>query len=175
VLVTMRERLSLPLARADANEVLGSLRMVVVDEWHELLGNKRGVQVQLSLARLRRWNAGLCVWGMAATLGNLQDAMRTLLGGDGGLDSSASTSTFSASRRAVRSSMRSGHVVSDCLKRASLAPGRSARGNGAALTTSRRSAAFGAGSPTAAVGHAWHEPAAQAAMRDPRVAPRPPP
>ncbi len=85
VLVTTPESLSLLLARADAKQVLGSLRMVVVDEWHELLGNKRGVQVQLALARLRRWNAGLCVWGLSATLGNLQDAMRTLLGGDEGL------------------------------------------------------------------------------------------
>ncbi len=85
VLVTTPESLSLLLARADAKDVLGGLRMVVVDEWHELLGNKRGVQVQLALARLRRWNAGLCVWGMSATLGNLQDAMRTLLGGDEGV------------------------------------------------------------------------------------------
>ncbi len=85
VLVTTPESLSLLLARADAKDVLGGLRMVVVDEWHELLGNKRGVQVQLALARLRRWNAGLCVWGMSATLGNLQDAMHTLLGGDEGV------------------------------------------------------------------------------------------
>jgi ATP-dependent Lhr-like helicase len=80
VLVTTPESLSLMLSRADAKEVLGALRMVVVDEWHELLGNKRGVQVQLALARLKRWNAGLCIWGMSATLGNLQEAMRTLLG-----------------------------------------------------------------------------------------------
>jgi ATP-dependent Lhr-like helicase len=37
--------------------------MVVVDEWHELLGNKRGVQVQLALARLRRWNPAACACG----------------------------------------------------------------------------------------------------------------
>ncbi|MGJ7510379.1 ligase-associated DNA damage response DEXH box helicase [Variovorax sp. GT1P44] len=80
VLVTTPESLSLLLSRADAREVLGTLRMVVVDEWHELLGNKRGVQVQLALARLRRWNETLCVWGMSATLGNLDEAMRTLLG-----------------------------------------------------------------------------------------------
>ena len=53
MLVTTPESLSLLLARTDAREVLGSVRMVVVDEWHELLGNKRGVQVQLALARLR--------------------------------------------------------------------------------------------------------------------------
>ena len=80
VLVTTPESLSLLLARADAREVLGQVRMVVVDEWHELLGNKRGVQVQLALARLRQWSPALSVWGMSATLGNLAEAMHTLLG-----------------------------------------------------------------------------------------------
>ncbi|WP_082548572.1 ligase-associated DNA damage response DEXH box helicase [Variovorax sp. Root473] len=85
VLVTTPESLSLLLARADANQVLGRVKMVVVDEWHELLGNKRGVQVQLALARLRRWNPRLAVWGMSATLGNLQEAMHSLLGHDDGV------------------------------------------------------------------------------------------
>ena len=80
VLVTTPESLSLMLSRPDAREVLGSVKMVVVDEWHELLGNKRGVQVQLALARLRNWNTELGTWGMSATLGNLQEAMQTLLG-----------------------------------------------------------------------------------------------
>ena len=85
VLVTTPESLSLLLARADAGEVLGRVKMVVVDEWHELLGNKRGVQVQLALARLRRWNPSLSVWGMSATLGNLQEAMHALLGREEGV------------------------------------------------------------------------------------------
>ncbi|WP_093218796.1 MULTISPECIES: ligase-associated DNA damage response DEXH box helicase [unclassified Variovorax] len=85
VLVTTPESLSLLLARADAREVLGHVRMTVVDEWHELLGNKRGVQVQLALARLKRWNAGLAIWGMSATLGNLQEAMHALLGHEDGV------------------------------------------------------------------------------------------
>jgi ATP-dependent helicase Lhr and Lhr-like helicase len=80
LLVTTPESLSLLLSRADAKEVLGSVKMVVVDEWHELLGNKRGVQVQLALARLKRWSPALCIWGMSATLGNLTEAMHTLLG-----------------------------------------------------------------------------------------------
>ncbi len=90
VLVTTPESLSVLLSRADAREVLGTVRMVVVDEWHELLGNKRGVQVQLALARLKAWRAvadakkTLSVWGMSATLGNLDEAMHTLLGQDGG-------------------------------------------------------------------------------------------
>jgi ATP-dependent Lhr-like helicase len=79
-LVTTPESLSLMLARADAREVLSTVRMVVVDEWHELLSNKRGVQAQLALARLRQWQPGLCVWGMSATLGNLTEAMDSLMG-----------------------------------------------------------------------------------------------
>lgn len=77
-LVTTPESLSLLLARADAREALGSVRVVVVDEWHELVGNKRGVQVQLALARLRTWSPGLVVWGLSATLGNLAEAMDAL-------------------------------------------------------------------------------------------------
>jgi len=84
VLVTTPESLSVLLSRADAQAVLGTVQMVVVDEWHELLGNKRGVQVQLALARLRHWSPRLRVWGMSATLGNLKEAMRTLLGNDHG-------------------------------------------------------------------------------------------
>ncbi|WP_420227480.1 DEAD/DEAH box helicase [Pigmentiphaga litoralis] len=82
-LITTPESLSLMLARNDAEATLSTIRMVVVDEWHELLGNKRGVQVQLALARLRRWNPQLQVWGLSATLGNLDEAMQTLLGANG--------------------------------------------------------------------------------------------
>ena len=79
LLVTTPESVSLLLARADAQERLRQVRLVVVDEWHELVGNKRGVQAQLALARLSGWNPALQVWGMSATLGNLQDALDTLL------------------------------------------------------------------------------------------------
>jgi ATP-dependent Lhr-like helicase len=77
-LVTTPESLSLMLSRPGAPTELAGLAMVIVDEWHELIGNKRGVQVQLALARLRRWNPGLVVWGLSATLGNLDDAMDAL-------------------------------------------------------------------------------------------------
>lgn len=79
LLVTTPESVSLLLARADAHERLRHVRLVVVDEWHELVGNKRGVQAQLALARLSGWNPALQVWGMSATLGNLQEALDTLL------------------------------------------------------------------------------------------------
>ena len=92
-LVTTPESLSLLLARSDAAALLESVQLVLVDEWHELVGSKRGVQVQLAIARLRGWRRGaakstthkktLCVWGMSATLGNLDEAMATLLGPSG--------------------------------------------------------------------------------------------
>ncbi|CAG0945997.1 hypothetical protein GPROT2_03512 [Gammaproteobacteria bacterium] len=79
-LVTTPESLSLMLTRETAHEELRHVQAVIVDEWHELMGNKRGVQVQLALARLKRWNARLAVWGLSATLGNLPEAMQVLLG-----------------------------------------------------------------------------------------------
>jgi len=80
-LVTTPESLSLMLSRADAPDVLKRVRLVVVDEWHELLGTKRGVQLQLALARLRRWNPGVMTWGLSATLANLEEARDTLAPG----------------------------------------------------------------------------------------------
>ena len=78
-LVTTPESLSLMLANADARDKLSELRLVVVDEWHELLGNKRGVMTELALARLRRWNPGLRTWGLSATLGNIGEALERLV------------------------------------------------------------------------------------------------
>lgn len=79
VLVTTPESLTLLLIRAQAREDFATLRLVVVDEWHELLGNKRGVQLQLALAHLRQWHPDLPTWGLSATLGNLQHALEVLL------------------------------------------------------------------------------------------------
>jgi ATP-dependent Lhr-like helicase len=79
-LVTTPESLSLLLARDDASSRFADLRLVVVDEWHELMGTKRGVQTELALSRLRGMRAGLRTWGLSATIGNLEDARRTLLG-----------------------------------------------------------------------------------------------
>ncbi|CAG9180348.1 ligase-associated DNA damage response DEXH box helicase [Cupriavidus pampae] len=80
-LVTTPESLSLMLTRADARQTLGRVRLVVVDEWHELIGNKRGVQTQLALARLHQWQPELRVWGLSATLGNIEHASDVLLAG----------------------------------------------------------------------------------------------
>jgi ATP-dependent helicase Lhr and Lhr-like helicase len=78
VLVTTPESLSLMLTRENAREELEGVEYVVIDEWHELIGSKRGVQAQLALARLWRFNPGLLAWGLSATLGNLHEAMEVL-------------------------------------------------------------------------------------------------
>jgi ATP-dependent Lhr-like helicase len=79
-LVTTPESLSLLLSWPGARERFADLRCVIVDEWHELLSSKRGTQVELALARLRRWRPELRTWGLSATLGNLDVAMAALLG-----------------------------------------------------------------------------------------------
>ncbi|KMJ90601.1 DEAD/DEAH box helicase [Achromobacter xylosoxidans] len=78
-LVITPESLALLLSYADASSRFRALRCIVVDEWHELLGNKRGVLLQLCLARLRRLSPGVRTWGLSATLGNLEEARAVLL------------------------------------------------------------------------------------------------
>lgn len=80
VLVTTPESLTLLLSYSGAREKFDSLRLLVADEWHELMGSKRGILAELALARLRSWNRQLKIWGLSATLGNTETAMQVLLG-----------------------------------------------------------------------------------------------
>jgi ATP-dependent Lhr-like helicase len=79
-LVTTPESLTLLLTRDDVADIFAELRLVVVDEWHELIGTKRGVQTELALTRLRALRPDLRTWGLSATIGNLDVALRALLG-----------------------------------------------------------------------------------------------
>jgi ATP-dependent Lhr-like helicase len=79
-LITTPESLSLLLSHAAAAEQFKHLDMIIIDEWHELMGSKRGVQVQLALARLRHWRQNLVIWGVSATMGDLDLARQVLLG-----------------------------------------------------------------------------------------------
>lgn len=79
-LITTPESLSLLLSYPDVRPQFETLRCVIVDEWHELLGTKRGTQTELCLARLRALRPNLRVWGLSATLSNLDQALRTLTG-----------------------------------------------------------------------------------------------
>jgi ATP-dependent helicase Lhr and Lhr-like helicase len=80
VLVTTPESLCLLLSYPDLLPQWAGLKAVVVDEWHELLGSKRGVQVELALSRMRTLAPRLQTWGLSATLGNLDEARDALLG-----------------------------------------------------------------------------------------------
>lgn len=81
-LVTTPESLTILLTYSETLKQLRALRCVVCDEWHELLSTKRGVQAELALARLRACAPALRVWGVSATLGNLDTAARVLVGPD---------------------------------------------------------------------------------------------
>lgn len=80
VLVTTPESLTLMLSWPGNLDRFDELRSIVVDEWHELLGSKRGVQTELALARIRNIQPAARVWGLSATIGNLDQAMHVLCG-----------------------------------------------------------------------------------------------
>ncbi|MGF7075197.1 ligase-associated DNA damage response DEXH box helicase [Mucilaginibacter sp. 3215] len=126
VLLTTPESLHLMLAQKEYPKLFSQLQVVVIDEWHELLGTKRGVQVELGLSRLKALatvcsgqftvgsnnqfvvdslpfagnrvpnesvngtkncqlptqNCQLKIWGISATIGNLEQAAEVLLGND---------------------------------------------------------------------------------------------
>jgi ATP-dependent Lhr-like helicase len=99
VLLTTPESLHLMLAQKEYDKVFKGLQVMVCDEWHELLGTKRGVQVELGLSRLKTLSrrsggesnndlklktsdSGLKIWGISATIGNLEQAAEVLLGND---------------------------------------------------------------------------------------------
>ncbi|MBZ9631129.1 ligase-associated DNA damage response DEXH box helicase [Salegentibacter sp. LM13S] len=82
LLITTPESLQLLLSSKNYDKTFKKLSAVVVDEWHELLGTKRGVQMELALSRLKTVSEDLRIWGISATIGNLEQAREVLLGPD---------------------------------------------------------------------------------------------
>lgn len=80
MLVTTPESLHLMLATAGYADFFQHLKVVVCDEWHELVGSKRAVLVELALTRLKAILPNLRIWGISATIGNLDEAALLLLG-----------------------------------------------------------------------------------------------
>jgi ATP-dependent Lhr-like helicase len=80
LLITTPESLHLLLAQKGYPEFFKGLKVVIADEWHELMGSKRGVQVELALSRLKTIVPTLKVWGISATIGNMEEALQALLG-----------------------------------------------------------------------------------------------
>lgn len=80
VLVTTPESLTLMLTRENAGEQLAGVKCLIADEWHELLTSKRGTQLELAFARVRRFAARVRTWALSATLPNAEDAARCAVG-----------------------------------------------------------------------------------------------
>lgn len=79
-LITTPESLHLLLTQKDYGRHMKHLRCLVADEWHELLGTKRGIQMELALSKLKSLQPNLKIWGISATIGNLDQAKEVLLG-----------------------------------------------------------------------------------------------
>ena len=80
ILITTPESLSVLLSYKGSSAFFSSLQGVVLDEWHELLGSKRGTQTELGLTRLRGLRPELRTWALSATLANPEEAAATAVG-----------------------------------------------------------------------------------------------
>ncbi|MBE9062042.1 ligase-associated DNA damage response DEXH box helicase [cf. Phormidesmis sp. LEGE 11477] len=80
ILITTPESLAVLLSYQHSAKRFGSLRCVILDEWHELMSSKRGTQTELCLSRLRQLNPTVQTWAISATLGNLQEAAEAATG-----------------------------------------------------------------------------------------------
>jgi ATP-dependent helicase Lhr and Lhr-like helicase len=80
VLIITPESLTAMLSWEDSLQRFQELKLIVVDEWHDLMGTKRGVQTELALARVRKLQPVARTWGLSATIGNLSQAMDHLFG-----------------------------------------------------------------------------------------------
>ncbi len=79
-LITTPESLHLLLTQKGYADYFAGLQTIVSDEWHELLGSKRGVLMELALSRLKAVNPTLKIWGISATIGNMEQSLQVLLG-----------------------------------------------------------------------------------------------
>ncbi|MGX9985041.1 ligase-associated DNA damage response DEXH box helicase [Soonwooa purpurea] len=79
ILLVTPESLHLLLAQKDNQRFFKNLKCIAVDEWHELLSTKRGVMVELALVVLKHRNPLIKIWGITATIGNLDEALEVLI------------------------------------------------------------------------------------------------
>lgn len=82
ILLTTPESLALMLTEVDASEKFKLLETLIVDEWHELLSSKRGVLLELCLSRIKKCSPTVQIWGLTATIGNIQEAAQVCVGMD---------------------------------------------------------------------------------------------
>jgi ATP-dependent helicase Lhr and Lhr-like helicase len=80
ILITTPESLHVMLCQKHYDKYFQKLQTVVVDEWHDLIGSKRGVQLELAVSKFKALNPSLKIWGISATIGNMQESLEVLLG-----------------------------------------------------------------------------------------------
>ncbi len=82
-LVITPESLHVLISQSDYPNYLKNIKSIIVDEWHELIGTKRGVATELAISRIKKLTEyKVKIWGISATIGNLPQAKRVLLGED---------------------------------------------------------------------------------------------
>ncbi|MXV38550.1 ligase-associated DNA damage response DEXH box helicase [Flavobacteriaceae bacterium Ap0902] len=79
ILIVTPETLHLLFAMKKHERFFKNIQCIAIDEWHELLGSKRGVLTELAVSYLRKFNPKLRIWGITATVGNLDEAMDVLI------------------------------------------------------------------------------------------------
>ena len=79
ILIITPESLHLLLAQKQHQKFFKNLKCIAVDEWHELLGTKRGVLTELAVSRLVSYQEKVKIWGITATIGNLKEALDVLI------------------------------------------------------------------------------------------------
>lgn len=79
ILIITPESLHLLLAQKQHQKFFNNLQCLVVDEWHELLSSKRGVMTELAVSRILSYQRKLRIWGITATIGNLDEAQHVLI------------------------------------------------------------------------------------------------
>lgn len=80
ILITTPESIHVLMCGKGYEQLFQCMNAIVVDEWHELMGSKRGVQVELGISRIRGLRPKLKVWGISATIQNIEEALDILLG-----------------------------------------------------------------------------------------------
>lgn len=79
ILLVTPESLHLLLAQKQHQKIFKNIQCVAVDEWHELLGEKRGVLTELAISRIYFYQKKVRIWGITATIGNLDQALEVLI------------------------------------------------------------------------------------------------